>query len=274
MLVPFKRENSLLYQSESLIALVEEAEREEEERERRSSGNRRRDSIDTLPVYEPGNSVFLENSDEFSNFRFQTSSDEIRALHDNAHPQLTGMPPGYQDSTDVSQSESLERNRISRGSQGDEADDLIENTESLIHTLRSTTETTLNSGSSSHSYCAAMLNAYRPPGDGVIALAPFVDNNPPSFEHSRKTSTFPMRSSIPEGELSMSLKSFLDGTSYDAGKSSARVPPYRRACKSLPKYSSLRRLYFKLNSDEQLTNLESYEKFVGEHSRKWALCFK
>ncbi|ORY36659.1 hypothetical protein BCR33DRAFT_770148 [Rhizoclosmatium globosum] len=128
-LITCRRESSLLYQSESLVSLVEEVEREEEDRQRRREGVERRRSIDTLPVYEVGEYDGREDVVEIS----------------YVHP-----PPGYD------------------GVGGSSEDEI----RAEVPNMR---DASVASGRST------LTQSYRPPGDDVIALLPFTDNNPPSF---------------------------------------------------------------------------------------------
>ncbi|KAI8830412.1 hypothetical protein BJ741DRAFT_620033 [Chytriomyces cf. hyalinus JEL632] len=221
ILVTCRRDASLLYQNEGLQALVEEVEREEEERQRRREGRpERRLSLDTLPIYESGgvdvaDVIVLESQQgiqlphlpslpslALQNLREPVDDDQIElgvdqgesrgAVELNEH----GLPPGYDaygfgdesiqlveemdtirmgetaDSDSVTYQESP---RTSLGTRYEER-----GRDSAIADLVS--PITVSSDSSIQTENTGAPLSYEPPGENVIALAPFVDNNPPSFQ--------------------------------------------------------------------------------------------
>ncbi|KAJ3224773.1 Arrestin domain-containing protein 2 [Chytriomyces hyalinus] len=220
ILVTCRRDASLLYQNEGLQALVEEVEREEEERQRRREGRpERRLSLDTLPIYESGgvdmaDVIVLESQQgiqlphlpslpslALQNLREPADDDQIELGADqgesNGAVELNehGLPPGYDaygfgdesnqfgeemdtirmgeavDSDSVTYQESP---RTSLGARHEER-----GRDSAIADLVS--PITVSSASSIQAENSGAPLSYEPPGENVIALAPFVDNNPPSF---------------------------------------------------------------------------------------------
>ncbi|KAJ3028230.1 UNVERIFIED_CONTAM: hypothetical protein HDU68_002158 [Siphonaria sp. JEL0065] len=248
VLITCRRETSLLYQSESLVALVEEAERDEEEQERRREGggsrrgtNRRRSSsVDTLPKYEPGEDgvIVLESfggEDVFgevgiggsAGFDAIGSSVEGQAESSSSDPrqyegevsvvvneegpvEYEGPPPsydvfGFDDSAASVYSSAVPTaatpNIVNDGGEIDDAEAYLADFETLEEGMIESAPTPLRPSTSSssssvmdanpimsHSFSSSSVRStYCPPGDNVISLAPFIDNNPPSFQESTVT---------------------------------------------------------------------------------------
>ncbi|KAJ3114284.1 hypothetical protein HK100_001706, partial [Physocladia obscura] len=251
-LVTCKRESSLLYQSENLLALVEDVEREEEERERRRQGrNSRRLSIETLPLYEPGTEIVLEchggiivdNLLQAAGARAEISTAESDNTFEGE------IPPGY----DVfGFDEGGFADEIASQQQQMVVQQLeIQQTEQPQHQIRHDGDSeaflqsfTTQSASpasiyddnfggtiSRNSIRSAVAHSYQPPGEEVIALIPFIDNNPPSFQTStRANNSFDIdrmdsnsnnnsRRNRPRGSKSIiSISSFLNASYSTLGR--------------------------------------------------------
>ncbi|KAJ3071703.1 hypothetical protein HDU98_004927 [Podochytrium sp. JEL0797] len=208
VLIPTRREASLLYQNEGLVALVEEVEREEEERERRREGRARTSSIDTLPVYEGGHveSIVLERGEVLESI----SQDGVDGAE--ATEGVSDGPPEY-DAFGFDESVSLSsQSVVVRVAQDDddaeslssdywsvEDDEFREScgagpttsptdTTSASSATSATTSTTAAGAqlvlTSSQSFRSTITQSYQPPGEDVILLTPFIDNNPPSFRET------------------------------------------------------------------------------------------
>ncbi|KAI8832387.1 hypothetical protein BJ741DRAFT_287296 [Chytriomyces cf. hyalinus JEL632] len=218
VLVTCKRDASLLYQNESLQALVEEVEREEEERQRRREGrSERRLSLDTLPIYESGESdvIVLESQQgiQLPNVPFlpNLALPDLREHEDNSPSELNadqsesyetmelnefGLPPGYdaygfggEDShfgeeidsirithaADTNSAANQDSPRTSFSTRNEE-----QGRDSAIADLVSPLTFASASSAQTENGCAPL--SYEPPGENVIVLTPFVDNNPPSFQ--------------------------------------------------------------------------------------------
>ncbi|KAI9341146.1 hypothetical protein BDR26DRAFT_1007248 [Obelidium mucronatum] len=258
VLIPSRRESSLLYQSETLAALVEEVERDEEERERRREGRVRRLSVETLPVYERGEEgedgvIVLEcvggggvevqrrgaieggggggmggggsvwattrNTEEIAVNTVDTQSIEIASpppeynvygFDESTESLYSRMGHVRARSSSAADSDSFREEEAVEaepylndeididqvfgrwGGLGGGGDPFATATATTTATMGSQT-TAASSGvslhmalasSSSSSVRSTITQSYRPPGEDVIALSPFVDNNPPSFQES------------------------------------------------------------------------------------------
>ncbi|KAJ3406462.1 Arrestin domain-containing protein 2 [Chytriomyces hyalinus] len=221
VLVTCKRDASLLYQNESLQALVEEVEREEEERQRRREGrSERRLSLDTLPIYESGGveeaDVIVLESQQGIQLPHVTllpglALEDLREHEHNSPRELNanqsescetmelnefGLPPGYDvygfGGEDGHVAEDIDSIRIRHTADTDSAVNQDSPRTSLstrneerghdsaIADLVSPLTFASTSSAQTENVCAPL--SYEPPGENVIALTPFVDNNPPSFQ--------------------------------------------------------------------------------------------
>ncbi|KAJ3027764.1 UNVERIFIED_CONTAM: hypothetical protein HDU68_003159 [Siphonaria sp. JEL0065] len=223
VLITCRRETSLLYQSESLVALVEEVERDEEERERRREGVivlesfGGEDVIGEIGIGGIAGDIVIGERDEgqagpSSSVPRQDQGEVSVAVNEEGQMEYEGPPPGYDvfgfdDSAASVYSCAVPTTAlpsivhdVNDGGEADDAEAYLNDFQNLeeggTESAAAPSRPSFSSSSvmnanpimshslSSSSIRSTITQSYRPPGDDVIALAPFVDNNPPSFHES------------------------------------------------------------------------------------------